>query len=296
MVELTNLCNLRCVMCGIWSERPNIDLGLEGFSRLLDQRTVRNVPVLALTGGEPFMMEDFEDYYQIALEKSPASHVNISTNGWYTDETLDLLERGERSRTSITISYDGVRSHDAVRRVEGSQDRLVATVTAVKRRFPEVPLSLKMTITSHNYAEIYDTALQCRELGIAFRFKTLEKLLCHQGRSPSDIDGPDYDEAMVGSISAQAQRVLDLGIETNRKYIQRLIEKNDSGVGECTCTPRTLFVGVDGRVFLCRKMEPIGSVRQSELDEIWNSVGCEERVADMKACSGVDLGIGFTHA
>ena len=83
MVELTNLCNLRCMMCGIWAERPHVNLDLDAFQVLIEQRTVRNVSVLALTGGEPFMVRDFEEYYRRAAVGSPRSHINISTNGWY---------------------------------------------------------------------------------------------------------------------------------------------------------------------------------------------------------------------
>lgn len=106
MIELTNLCNLRCVMCGIWEERPNRVFDLGRFEQLLLDRTIRNARVLALTGGEPFMIRNFADYYELARTRSPRSHINISTNGWYTEHTLELLARADRRRTSVTISYD----------------------------------------------------------------------------------------------------------------------------------------------------------------------------------------------
>ena len=295
MLELTNLCNLRCVMCGIWSERPHVSIDLDEFQGLLEQRTVRNVPVLALTGGEPFMMGDFEEYYRRAAAASPRSHINISTNGWYVDRTLELLARVDRRRISVTISYDGVRSHDAVRRVAGSGQRLLATATGIRRRYPEVPLSLKMTVTNDNHGEILDTARQCRDLDIPFRFKTLEKLRCHQSRSPSDIDGPEYDDAILRSITEQGEAVLGLGIETNAQYIRALISKNTTGCAPCSCSPRTLFVGVDGNVFLCRRKDPIGNVRRQPLDEIWRSASKRERVSEMATCPGPPLGLGFVN-
>lgn len=296
MVELTNLCNLRCGMCGIWSERPNVNFPLEDFQHLLEQRSIRNVPVLALTGGEPFMMKNFEDYYQTAARTSPRSHINISTNGWYTERTMDLLKRADRRRLSITISYDGVHSHDAVRRVKGSQRKLLDTATRIRSEYPEVKLSLKLTVTNDNYREIEDTARQCKDLGIPFRFKTLERLQCHQSRSPAEIgDAPDYDEDMLKLISEQARSVLDMGIETNDRYIRRLIDKNTIGTAPCSCSSRTMFIGVDGKVFLCRRMEPIGNIRNLSLDDIWNSPPKNDRVREMRMCTGASLGLGFTN-
>lgn len=296
MVELTNHCNLRCVMCGIWEETPKRVFGLDLFARVLAQRTVRNVPVLALTGGEPFLLRDFRAYHALAVERSPRSHVNVSSNGYYTERTLEFLAGADRRRTSITISYDGIRSHDAVRGVPGSAARLLETATQIRRRYPEVRLSLKLTVTRANHGEILDTARQCAALGLAFRFKTLEKLVCHQGRYPSPVSGPDYDDAIVASITRQAREVLALGIDTNRRYIRSLIEKNTRGSAPCSCSPRTLFLGIDGKVFLCRKSEAIGDLAKDGLDRIYASHEKRAAVRAMGACDGDGHGLGFTHA
>jgi MoaA/NifB/PqqE/SkfB family radical SAM enzyme len=222
MIELTNLCNLRCYMCGIWEEAPKRVFDLELYERLLCQKAIRNARVLALTGGEPFLIRNFCDYYDLARTRSPRSHINISTNGYYTERTLELLEHADRRRTSVTISYDGIRSHDAIRGVEGSQQRLLETATQIHQRFPEVRLSMKLTVTNDNYAEILDTARQCQAMKISFRFKTLEKLQCHQGRYPSPVTGPEYTDTILAAITEQARAVLDLGIESNRRYITAL--------------------------------------------------------------------------
>lgn len=296
MIELTNLCNLRCVMCGIWEELPNRVFALDRFAQVVGAKPVRNARAIALTGGEPFMIGNLADYVDVVRTRSPRSHVNFSTNGWYTERTLELLERVDRRRTSITISWDGLRSHDAIRRVEGSQERLLETARQVRARFPEVPVSLKMTITNENHGEILDTARHCRELGIAFRMKTLEKLVCHQGRFPSPVTGPEYDAAIVASITEQARRVLELGLETNRDYIRSLIDKNAGADEPCSCSPRTLFVGIDGNVFLCRRRGPIGDLATSDLGGIWASPARRDAVREMKTCRGAALGLGFRNA
>lgn len=296
MIELTNLCNLRCVMCGIWEELPNRVFALDRFAAVVGTRPVRNARAIALTGGEPFMIGNLADYYEIVRARSPWSHVNLSTNGWYTERTLELLARTDRRRTSVTISYDGLRSHDAIRRTEGSRERLLETARRVRARFPEVALSLKMTITNENHGEILDTAKECRVLGIPFRMKTLEKLVCHQGRFPSPVTGPEYDDAIVASISEQARQVLELGIETNRDYIRSLIGKNAGTDEPCSCSPRTLFVGIDGKVFLCRRRAPIGDLASEGIGGIWGSPAKRDAVLQMKACRGAALGLGFRHA
>ena len=296
MIELTNLCNLRCIMCGIWEELPNRIFPLDRFAEIVGTRPVRNARAIALTGGEPFMIGNLEEYYDLVRTRSPRSHVNLSTNGWYTERTLELLAHADRKRTSVTISYDGLRSHDAIRRTEGSRERLLETARLVRARFPEVALSLKMTITNENHGEILDTAKECRDLGIPFRMKTLEKLVCHQGRYPSPVTGPEYDDPIVASITEQARRVLELGIDTNRGYIRSLIDKNGGADEPCSCSPRTLFVGIDGKVFLCRRRAPIGELASSDLGGIWASPAKRDAVRAMRECRSDRLSLGFRHA
>jgi MoaA/NifB/PqqE/SkfB family radical SAM enzyme len=283
-------------MCGIWEESPKVVFDLDRYAALFAERALRNVPVLALTGGEVFMIRNFAEYYERAALASPRSHINISTNGYYTDRTLRFLERAERRRISVTISYDGVRSHDTVRRIEGSAARLLATATGIRRRYPEVRVSLKLTVTNDNYDEILDTARQSQHLGIPFRFKTLEKLNCHQSRFPAEVDAPDYDANVLAAITEQAKAVLALGVDTNRRYLEALIGKNETGRAPCSCSPRTVFIGIDGQVFLCRRKDAVGNVFEESFDDLWTSAVKRSRVREMATCPGAPLGLGFTHA
>lgn len=139
MIELTNLCNLRCIMCGIREELPSRVMVLDRFAGVVGTKPVRNARAIALTGGEPFMIGNLLEHDERVRRLSPRSHVNYSTNGWYTERTVELLERVDRRRTSVTISYDGIRSHDATRRVPGSQERLLETARRVRTRSASTP-------------------------------------------------------------------------------------------------------------------------------------------------------------
>jgi len=146
----------------------------------------------------------------------------------------------------------------------------------VRHDFPAVTLSLKMVVTNGNHGEILDTARRCSDLGVAFRLKTLEKLNCHQGRFPSEISEPDYEDDVIGSIVSQSRQ---LG-----EYLQKLIRMSSGEEVSCNCSPRTVFIGVDGKVFLCRRKQEIGDVNLQSMDEIWQSTTQEAMLAEMKRC------------
>lgn len=295
MIELTNMCNLKCKMCGIWAERPHINIPLDQYQSVLEEKVCRWLRLISLTGGEPFLLKDFEQYYQIARKTHPRAHINISSNGQCKGRTVEFFSKEKVKNTSITISYDGIRSHDSIRGVKGSGEKLIETAIKIKEIAPQVSLSLKLTITNENYSELLDTAKQCKEIGVPFRFKTLEKLNCHQSRSPSEIDGPDYSNDIMNSINEQAREILKLGIDTNKKYIQSLISKNEGADCRCNCCEKTIFMGVDGKVFLCRKKEPIGNFYQQPLTQIWESTTKNEVINEMKICKGSPVGMSFIH-
>jgi len=294
-VELTNHCNLRCKMCGIWAEKPKKTITPATYEEVLAEPILSRLRLISLTGGEPFLLDDLDEYYRIARRVRPRAHVNVSSNGYYTDRTIDFFAKTEPGTASLTISYDGARSHDLVRGVEGSAARLLATATAIRDRFPRVPLSLKLTVNNHNYGEIWETAEQCRALRIPFRFKTLEKLQCHQNRYPSEITGPDYSAEVRESIRQQAERILADGAETNRRYLSRLARKFSGASTACSCSPRTFFLGVDGQVFLCRKRDAIGNVFEASFDDIWRAKERQRRLQDMRACAGDPQELGYTN-
>ncbi len=285
-VELTNHCNLRCKMCGIWAENPKLTISPARCEEVLSDPVFSQLRVISLTGGEPFLLGDLADYYRVARRVRPHAHVNVSSNGYYTDRTLDFFAQTEPGTVSLTISYDGIHSHDSVRGVVGSAARLIATAVAVRDGFPSVPLSLKLTVNDENYAEILETAEQCRALGIPFRFKTLEKLKCHQNRYPSEIAGPDYSAEMRAAIRTQAEQILATGAETNRRYLRALRRKFSGATTACHCSERTVFLGVDGKVFLCRKKDPIGNVFDATPDTIWHAPDRRARLQEMRVCGG----------
>jgi MoaA/NifB/PqqE/SkfB family radical SAM enzyme len=281
-------------MCGIWAEEPKTGFDMGQYDAMLKQKTLSRLRLISITGGEPFALGNLHEYYSLARTHHSGAHINISTNGFHTEETLEFLDRVDRRNTSITFSYDGIRSHDSIRGVDGAAKRLLDTAKQIREGFPEIAVSMKMTILSENCFEIFETALQCREYGFRFLLKTLEKLNCHQSRFPSEIDGPDYGPEIIESIADQARQVLNLGIGMNKRYIKKLAQMNSGKSTSCGCSPRILFIGIDGKVFLCRRKDPIGNLFHNSLDVIYRSRERINRVREMKKFHGFPMSLGFT--
>jgi MoaA/NifB/PqqE/SkfB family radical SAM enzyme len=152
-LRLTNLCNLRCKMCGQWgdtgvfrtnshdhasdgeAERRRIreliglerQLSLADYERLLDELAPHQ-PIISLFGGEPFLYPDILPL--IRAIKRRGLTVTVITNG-------GLLERNAREVVeagidSVAVSFDGPPDlHNRIRGQATSFQKAAAGVRAI---------------------------------------------------------------------------------------------------------------------------------------------------------------------
>ena len=107
------------------------------------KKTLSYIRVIDLTGGEPFLIPNFQDYYSLTRKLKRNAHINISTNGYCTSIILKFLYELNPVNTSITISYDGIHSHDAIRKVKGSAVKIVEHRNSNKKRLSPTSIVLE---------------------------------------------------------------------------------------------------------------------------------------------------------
>jgi len=181
-LRLTNLCNLRCSMCGQWGETgiycassegseagdgeperarireligKNRQLALAEYLELLDQIAPFD-PVVSLFGGEPFLYPEFMELVRAVKDRGLL--LTAITNGWHLEQRArELVEAG---MDSIAISIDGTEQlHNRIRKSPQSFARLAAGLRALEHWRRERGRPLPMTIailplTEHNIDEL----------------------------------------------------------------------------------------------------------------------------------------------
>jgi MoaA/NifB/PqqE/SkfB family radical SAM enzyme len=85
-LTITNACNLRCRMCGQWSEEGYIkqnglpqNLKLEKWKSIIDELFEHNTRSVLLRGGEPFLFSGILEL--IRYINSKKIFISIDTNG-----------------------------------------------------------------------------------------------------------------------------------------------------------------------------------------------------------------------
>jgi MoaA/NifB/PqqE/SkfB family radical SAM enzyme len=173
---ITNACNLRCRMCGQWSEEGYIraqpaplrhELGLPDWKRLIDELADHNLKSVLLRGGEVFQYPDILPLLEYL--RSKGLFASIDTNGTrLAPFAADLVRLGNMH---LTVSVDGPEEiHDSVRGVKGTFQRLreglARLVEEEKKQGTALSKSITFTISPYSYRGLGQLPDVARSLGI----------------------------------------------------------------------------------------------------------------------------------
>ncbi len=150
--NVTRTCNLNCIHCYSSSENKKYsnELTTEEAKTMIDQLADFQVPVLLLSGGEPFIRPDILELAEYSIKKG--IRVTFSTNGTLIDkETARKVK--EIGVGYVGVSFDGIRDkHDEFRRSAGAFDKAlqgIKNLIEVDQR-----VGLRFTINKHNHLQL----------------------------------------------------------------------------------------------------------------------------------------------
>ena len=174
-IELTFRCNLRCVHC--YCNLPQSDqqaieteLETEEVYRLLDQIAEAGCLWLLITGGEPFLRDDFLDIYTYAKKKGFIT--TLFTNGTLlTPAIADALVEWPPFLVEITLYGATKETYERITGIPGSFARCQRGIDLLLER--KIPLGLKTMAMTVNRAEIDQLQAYAEKLGVSFRFDPL---------------------------------------------------------------------------------------------------------------------------
>ena len=159
-LTITNHCNLRCKMCGQWSEEGYINLNkdilknemtLADWKRVIDEVAEHQIGSVLLRGGEVFLYPSIIELLDYIHGKG--MFISIDTNGtMLKDFAADIVRIGN---IHMTISVDGPEAiHDSVRGVPGCFQRIKEGLDALNQLDPpnnaKISRSICFTISRYS--------------------------------------------------------------------------------------------------------------------------------------------------
>jgi len=149
---VTSKCMGRCLHCFYWREinRPENVLSPSEVYRVACG--LGPLLQLLLTGGEPYLREDFDDVVRAYYRARPPYNIAIATSGYFPDRTLDsakaLLEDCPQSNFIFGAPIEGIgEENDHIRGVEGFFEKTTETVRALKELKRSLPKSMGDRLT-----------------------------------------------------------------------------------------------------------------------------------------------------
>jgi radical SAM protein with 4Fe4S-binding SPASM domain len=160
LIEITNACNLNCLMCNTkLSTRPASLMLPEVFERIIKQLKVSGINTAGLhTVGETFVYKDLDILLGIAEKHN--FRVWVSTNAQFPECIEPLFRKFPDTFNDLRISIDGAtrKTFEEIR-VGGSFDKVIETLDVVKKlnegkRFFKINVSIDSVLNMSTVSEV----------------------------------------------------------------------------------------------------------------------------------------------
>ncbi len=210
----TRQCNLRCIHCyaSAGSRKSPSEMDTAAGKTFIRDIANFGAPALLFSGGEPMMRKDLFELASFARKQG--LRLTISTNGTLIDEAI-AKKICKGGFTEVGISLDGTGSIND--RFRGKKGAYTTVLNGIRHCIAlGVRVSLRFTITRHNYREIPAIFRLVEEEGVN---RVCFYHLAYSGRGNS-LRNEDISHAQTrGVIDTICQHTLDLFQSGLRKEI-----------------------------------------------------------------------------
>jgi MoaA/NifB/PqqE/SkfB family radical SAM enzyme len=258
-------CNLHCVFCPFWREKPRgAVLGKGEVFELIDNAADLGAIMYNVWGTEPLLRADLEEC--LAHAKCADMRVSLITNGTLLGERFSRLSEYV---DYLVVSLDGVgRTYEKIRGVD-AYDRVVKGLKTVSES--GVKASVNCVVCAYNLRELPLVVQLANDLGMYATFEPVHY-----------FDGlPDWEEIRIKDME-EYRRAVDKLLEMKRAGYKignsipylKLMRDYSNGENNYTCHVGSFLLQVapDGRVKIpCTRYGCVGSVRNEELSRLWSS-------------------------
>jgi MoaA/NifB/PqqE/SkfB family radical SAM enzyme len=309
---VTYRCNARCKMCDSWRLKPGQELTPVQAAQVFAK--VGRLDVVRLTGGEPFLRDDFPEIARAVHSESRPGVLHVTSNGSFPDRVVRFAETfPEPRRLRFLISFDGLPAeHDANRGADVTfalADETVRRLAALRGRLG-LGVSVNHTVISEASLEgHFRLAAHFAPLGVdvqvvlAYADSAMYGLK-RVGKKATDlINGGGYPlhpklrsadvTGFVRTLLRRLPRLRDPMLRAGKRYYLRgLLERLQSEPTAsyhppCVALRSHLRLLPDGGVPVCQfNTERVGNLLHQSFEEVWQGSAADESRAWVDACPG----------
>ena len=299
--DVTDRCQLRCVTCSKWktvaSDVISKELTTDEWKKVISdlREWLGEGFWFCFSGGEPFLRQDIFELadYAHSLGIKVASMSNAFSIQHLYDKIIDSPIE------SLNISLNAINNpiiHDESRGRQGSYEKAIDAIMTLKKLRDEKRSNLGINIATIVFPENVDEVIPLVEFvtknkinGIMFQLlddkESFHGYNYQKGCNTSGYKMPKELRVKYSNMSKRMNEVVDRLIEMKRaghsiynSYEQldamKVFFNNPEDIlKEIICDVGSTNYAIDpyGDVRLCFNMQPVGNVKKSKPEEIWQS-------------------------
>ena len=284
----TNLCDCRCIHCGIWQQRPIVHLPFDVFKQVHDSPATGPQTTFGFEGGEFILHPQAEEilaYYQ-------DRRCELYTNGLKPERVRQLVRKFKIPHLILSTeggnreTYERIRGVDAFERVS----------TLAEEMAQETQVSISYTITPWNTNEDMQAVRRfCGERGIVFGLNILHTSPFFDKDYRADHSPPAEGQQSPGanmvplpSIPFASEESIQGDHPVKTDY---LLGYNEwlKGAAKIPCTSifHRIVIYPNGDIPLCQQAEfgILGNLLERRLETIWWSKATLGKQKSMVRCN-----------
>ena len=285
MVEITKICNERCVHCYIPHSEKNSFISYSDIEDIIQQcKKIGTIIDFKISGGECMTHPDFKKI--ISRVKDEGFFLTILTNLTLLDnETIDILKCGTLSSVQVSLFSLNSSVHDAITNKPGSLE--IALKNLDKLKDAGIPVSIATQVMELNKNSIEEMFEYCKKNG--FRFLCDWTIVAREDKT---IDNLNY---RVKDVS-EYKRICRIRLRHDPEYLQEMKELIDlpgkaANAHLCNAGMNSLQIDTDQNIHPCPGWDiNIGNLKDVSIQKAWEESPVLDRIrktvlGDFTKCS-----------
>jgi MoaA/NifB/PqqE/SkfB family radical SAM enzyme len=230
--------------------------------------------LVALSGGEPMMVKSLPAI--VATLKASGKIVSINTNGHLLEEAAAWVAASGVDHVQVSIDAPDAQLHDAIRQHQGSFDRILRGIAALKAaRQGELPrISVCGVLMRENAGRLAEFVDAFTDIADAVEVQPLHENLGLMTTSTAQPFAAVDRAPVAAEIDRTLRRHPAMADAYHRNFERFLFDRGSlQHLATDHCFPRifnTLTIREDGACFICRY--PLdANIHDTDLAAVWRS-------------------------
>ncbi len=307
-VDITEQCNSKCKICGIWHKKEPINLEEKLFKkRLKESEYLKKVRLFNIGGGEPFLVPDLLLEIVKTIHKySKYVQIRIVTNGLLPDVIYSVCKEIMEKYSiplGLKISIDGTgKIYEKIRGVPNGDKLAIETLKKLKslkresKKFEKLlSYSIGFTLTKENINQLEPVLEIAKNFEIGFFYKPV--LLSSIFNNLNDLKEDNlidlskerekllnFNEKLLDYIKASRPITERIVYRLFYSYFDKLLRGENVGF-KCGALKSMAYLVPNGEILMCLANPiPLGNINEQGFDKIWQNVKRKTYSKKIKNC------------